>query len=48
MIGVMKLVKGKPGGKAFDNKRAWFARIIGTLQASSRIDVDHIKVNRFT
>ena len=29
-------------------KFAWVARIIDTFQASLRIDVDHMKVNRFT
>ena len=59
MIEIMKLVekvkfitikglKGSLGGKAFDKKCAWVAKMIDTLQASSRIDVDHIKVNRFT
>ena len=38
----------KPGERHLTNKCAWDARIIDTLQASSRIDVDHIKVNRFT
>ena len=38
----------KPGSKAFDKKCAQFARIIDILQASSRIDLGHIKVNRFT
>ena len=48
MIEIMKLVQGKPGARHLTKKCYWFARIIDTLQASSKIDVDHIKVNRFT
>ena len=45
---ITERAQGKPGGKAFDKKCAWVARVIDTLQASSKIDVDYIKVNRFT
>ena len=38
--------KGSLGTRHLTKKFAWVARIIDTLQASSRIDVDHIKVNR--
>ena len=59
MIGIMKLVekvkfitikglKRSLEARYLTKKCVWVAKIIDTLQASSRIDVDHIKVNRFT
>ena len=40
--------EGSLGAKHLTKKFAWVARIIDTLQASLRINVDHIKVNKFT
>ena len=44
----IKGLKGSLGARHLTKKIAWVARIIDTLQASLKIDVDHIKVNKFT
>ena len=41
-------IKGSQRARHLTKKFAWVAGIIDTLHADSRIDVDRIKVNRFT
>ena len=53
VVGKVKFItimgpKGSLGARHLTKKIAWVARIIDTLQVSLKIDVDHIKVNRFT
>ena len=43
----IKSPKGSLRARHLTKKFAWVARIIDTLRASTRIDVDHIKVNIF-